>query len=240
MTSHINELTRLTAELEGLLRVLAHRDNPDIRQLIKDKYAELTARFGNFNDEFLASPVEEEILEDVIHDAGELEAKEQEAVSYQVEPEFEAAEAAVEHGEEVQEENMPQSLQEENVDTLVQELDAPGEQEEPIVPVSLGELQTAEPESAEQADARRLSVDQMLAHKEAGDLKKVFTLNDKFRFRRALFNQDDAAFAEALQRFSECSTLAEAENFARTSLGWNFDNPDQEDFFNIIAPHYKA
>lgn len=83
-----------------------------------------------------------------------------------------------------------------------------------------------------------MSVDEMLSRKEAKDLKRVFTLNDKFRFRRALFNADDTEFAEALERLGDIESFDEAKEFLVTQYNFDTENPDVEDFLSIIKPHY--
>lgn len=83
------------------------------------------------------------------------------------------------------------------------------------------------------------TVDDMLKRQEAADLRRVFTLNDKMRFRRALFGQNDENFARALERLAVQPTFAEAMRLVTTEFGWTPENPDVQDFMSIIKPHYR-
>lgn len=93
-------------------------------------------------------------------------------------------------------------------------------------------------ETQESAPVKPVSVEEMLSRKEAADLKRVFTLNDKIRFRRSLFEHDDAKFAEALETLAGIASFDEAKNTVVEQFGWNLENPEVEDFLSIIHPHY--
>lgn len=84
------------------------------------------------------------------------------------------------------------------------------------------------------------SVSQMIARRAASDLKRVFTLNDKMRFRRTLFNLDDNSFQEALAELAVQKTFADAMNVVVGKYGWHEDDAEVEDFMSIIKPHFKA
>ena len=78
------------------------------------------------------------------------------------------------------------------------------------------------------------------AEKPAGlDLRKAFTINDRFRFRRELFGGDDKAFVAAIDRMSQCSDYSEVEAFIST-LGWKSDNDDAVAFKEIISTFYNG
>lgn len=71
------------------------------------------------------------------------------------------------------------------------------------------------------------------------DLRKAFTINDRFRFRRELFGGDDKAFVEAIDRMSQCSDYNEIESFIST-LGWSVDNEDVIAFKEVISTFYNG
>lgn len=71
----------------------------------------------------------------------------------------------------------------------------------------------------------------------ARDLTKVFTLNDKFRFRRELFGNSNAEFTRALDLISVMHHPEEAEDYFYTDLGWNPENDDVKDFMRIIRSY---
>lgn len=230
------KLTRLTAELEGLIHVLNRRDSENIRLLIRSKYSDFTEEFDAFLEALDESEAAEALdeLEKADHDAQELEVKEQEAESGEIEPEDDIASEKI--AAEVEQDNKPVIMEEE-----------PDYGFEPEINEFSNEPEVAEEKEPERQRipynepeiSSELKVDRMLSRKEATDLKRVFTLNDKFRFRRALFNQDDAAFGSALAQLSEIPTFEAAQKYVVDKYGWDLENPDVEDFMLIIKPHYE-
>ena len=73
----------------------------------------------------------------------------------------------------------------------------------------------------------------------ATDLRKAFTINDRFRFRRELFGGDDKAFVAAIDHMSQCSDYSEIEAYI-TTLGWPADNEDAMAFKEIVSTFYKG
>ncbi len=71
----------------------------------------------------------------------------------------------------------------------------------------------------------------------ARDLTKVFTLNDKFRFRRELFGNSNAEFTRALDLISVMRQPEEADDYFFTDLGWDAENEDVKDFMRIIRSY---
>lgn len=258
--NNIEKITRLNVELEGLLHVLAHRDSSAIREMLADKYSNFTQAFEELLEEMRNNPLEEnaETLHHVDEELTADEVKEQEAVEPEVEDETDAAAEAIERGEkadaevpfesEAEAEPEPDAEPEEQADSEEESPDEPVEEEDDKSlfmddeedvfdrtpePADHETVRYAEPEVSSE-----LSVDEMLSRREATDLRRVFTLNDKFRFRRALFAQNDALFAEALEQLSELPTFADACSFVESQYGWSMSNPDVEDFLSIIKPHY--
>ena len=71
------------------------------------------------------------------------------------------------------------------------------------------------------------------------DLRKAFTINDRFRFRRELFGGDDKAFVAAIDRMGQCKDYNEIEAFIST-LGWDASNEDVVAFKEIVSTFYNG
>lgn len=71
------------------------------------------------------------------------------------------------------------------------------------------------------------------------DLRKAFTINDRFRFRRELFGGDDKVFVAAIERMSQCKDYNEIEAFIST-LGWDSTNEDVVAFKEIVSTFYNG
>lgn len=103
-----------------------------------------------------------------------------------------------------------------------------------------------EPAKREPAPARRepadqpMRVDEKLQRTLSRDLRRAFSLNDRFRFRRELFHGNDALMDDALRRVEGMSAYAEAEHYFVNDLGWDADSSDAADFLTIIRNHLEG
>lgn len=267
----IERLTQLNVELEGLLHVLAKRDNSHIRGLLRTKYAEYATAINELLQYFDANPLDEsmEKVEAVDKVLSHDEVKDQEAVSSEVEDEDEVASAAIERGETLSEEDNAEEIVEVELGELPEYKPEAQPGEEPsatAVSVEHEAPETEQPEeiaeTAEKAEPTEHSlfdeepvrepigqapvsakndmrVEELISQKNAVDLKRAFTLNDKFRFRKSLFNHDDAAFTEALERIAEQPTFEAACEFVKKNFRWDLSDPDVEYFMSVIEPHFS-
>lgn len=84
-----------------------------------------------------------------------------------------------------------------------------------------------------------IRVDEMLQRRVADDIRRAFTLNDKYRFRRELFGNSDVALNDALDVVSAMRSYDEARDYFVSDLGWDMENDDVKDFLDVIASHFK-
>lgn len=231
MEHNISRMTQLTAEIEGLLYVIEKRDNSALREQLNEKYAE----FRNLMDTFLATEAPA-----VVNEAPALETdKEDEAETAEVTPEVDAATEAIEADEEETGTTIQQ--EEETLEAI--------DNEEPEVPV----VQIIEPETDNTVQQPKISttindilsgrpgelrVDEMLSRREARNLRKAFTLNDKFRFRRELFGNNDELFGQTLDTLQQMSSYQQAVEYLEHNMGWDVKNEDVADFLSIIKNHF--
>ncbi len=71
------------------------------------------------------------------------------------------------------------------------------------------------------------------------DLRKAFTINDRFRFRRELFGGDDKAMLDVIARLSEAKTYADAQDYI-AGLGWSADNEAAGEFKEIVSTYFNG
>ncbi len=190
-----NSLIRLNIELEGLLRILADRDNADARALLE-------AKFAQYSDLMHLYLAQETPMQSVPAPAIEPE----QPVAPEPEPEPE-----------------PELIYEVAPEPEVIVEPEPVPVQEPII------VPEPEPEpipKPEPAQPTRTAVNTRLL--------KAFTLNDKFRFRRELFNGDDEDFADTLSLLAHMPSYAEAADYLTNDLLWDTRNPNVEDFLAIL------
>lgn len=71
------------------------------------------------------------------------------------------------------------------------------------------------------------------------NLRQIFTLNDKFRFRRELFGNSDTEFADCLNLLSAMSSVAEAYEYLFNDLEWDKSNDEVVEFLTIVESYFK-
>lgn len=73
-----------------------------------------------------------------------------------------------------------------------------------------------------------------------GDIKKLFTLNDNYKFRRQLFSNSQQEYAQTLLMIEGMESTFEAEDYFYKTLGWDRENPDVKDFMSIISAYFMG
>lgn len=224
MNLNIEELITLNYELEGLLYLALHRGDdtpPSVWKLISSKIETMRENISamDVNAELSHLPVPEEIKEEPLtEDRKETIIKE---------GELEAAEA--------------EPMEEPRIEEY-----SPIEEMEPVNqagPISQNEpIQQPEPinESEPINSVEPIRLDEKLARECSKDLRKAFSLNDKFRFRRELFGNSDAMMMDTIETVSAMNSLDEALEYFYDTLEWDKDNPEVVDFVNIIAHHFSG
>lgn len=84
----------------------------------------------------------------------------------------------------------------------------------------------------------KVRVDEAMLRMSARDLRRAFTLNDKFRFRRYLFGNDDVLFAETLDKLSTMTSFDEARKYLFTNMQWDLESDEVKDFMSIVENHF--
>lgn len=95
----------------------------------------------------------------------------------------------------------------------------------------------AEPDSAVVSET---SADEIEMDKPGGDARQapVFCLNDRFRFRRAIFGGSDADFNAAMNHLAALDSYEEAEEYFFGDAGLNPADQDVTDFMEIIKKYF--
>lgn len=67
----------------------------------------------------------------------------------------------------------------------------------------------------------------------------VFTINDRFRFRRELFENSDVDFNNTLALMASMDSYDEAEDYFLNEEGFEKSNPVVTDFLEVIKKYFK-
>jgi hypothetical protein len=222
----LNELLDTIYELEGLVHLAINRDDSPghLRNLILKKanaVAEYTALVCE--EETPAAPVAEAPAPAAEAPAPVIEAPVVEVPA----PVIEAPAPVAEAPAVVEEEIAVERVEVEENEAPLYEM--PEEEPEVNVEPSVD----CEPEVA----AAPAPVARKMQAEPRGRL--VFSINDRYRFKRELFNNSDADFNTTLALVASMEGYDEAEGYFIDELGWNEQSAEVTDFLDILKKYFK-
>ncbi len=215
MKTDYDNLLSLTIEIEGLLLLLSqgHSNAPErVAALLEEKVKQL---HQNVCEECCAPTPETE--EEQIAEAATFEATE-------------------------------------DSDPFDADDDTDGEEipsDEPIAPVETQETQETQeqpepepkpmpkPVKPDTKSAEPMKLDEKLTIEGSRDIRRAFTLNDRFRFRRELFENSEARFVEALDVISAMSSFDEAQEYFYDDLCWDPESEHVKEFMQKVLNHFR-
>ena len=78
--------------------------------------------------------------------------------------------------------------------------------------------------------------EEKIAVANVADLRKAFSLNDLFYYRRTLFHGSQAAFNEALGRLASVSSAGEIESVLADEFGIDITTDEAMSFISLVSP----
>lgn len=91
----------------------------------------------------------------------------------------------------------------------------------------------------DEAPAGPLRVDEKLQRSLSQDIRKAFSLNDRFRFQRELFAGSANALDTAIEHIEAMTSYGNAELYFFSQLHWDRDNEVVKDFMTIVRNHFQ-
>lgn len=74
---------------------------------------------------------------------------------------------------------------------------------------------------------------------EPGELRRMFTVNDKFRFRRELFGNSDTEFTDTLNLVEAMRNYNEAEDYFYNDLAWDAEATEVQEFMAVVNRYFN-
>ena len=213
----IPQLINLNIEIEGALRVYAERGSEEALALAQNKAAELYTLLAEFEPE-------QETAAEVSEDAP--------AAQYTADSQTVAEEAAetvvLDETPAVSLDQPDDKPEDEPLDEPEDEpANEPAPQAETVMPAQ----HFAEPEPSESeaptTPLRRIPI------------RNYLTINDKYLFRREVFDGNGQEFEDTLNLFEAMHSYAEAEEYIYEDLMLDPDNADVKAFMEIVHNYFK-
>lgn len=85
-----------------------------------------------------------------------------------------------------------------------------------------------------------IRVENALTQQAAFNFAKAFSINDKYRFIREIFDNSAPAFNNAIDMVGTMQSLDEAYDYFLNDLGWDADNEAVSDYLVIVANHFNS
>lgn len=83
-----------------------------------------------------------------------------------------------------------------------------------------------------------LSLKEILERKTLVDLKKSFSLNDRFLFKKEIFNGDESKMIKVIDELNSMTSLPEAMDYLKNEMKWDFDNSIVADFVGRLEKRF--
>lgn len=228
MEHSLNDILEKVYELEGLLLLARSREQDSIdaslRQLILAKGKTIEALLGDTFAENEISVVE------------------------MLEPESD--EAPIEINESLEDEVPAEPEVPENSYSLIDDdadadedsgnhsYEIPDDEDADVNLIEDADEEVVDDEDDDEDDDVPLTLDEALQRNMSRDLRKAFSLNDRFRYRRELFANNDVEMNDTLNLVETMHSFSEAEDFFYGDLEWDKEAPEVIDFMNVIRNHF--
>lgn len=228
----LNELLDSVYELEGLIHLaLSRDDNPAM-------LGNLIARKGELVASLSSAFSGDEPIAPVANPVGIISVEEEEEVP---EPEEQGMPQPEEEAAPQPEEKNDESIGDYMEQTVEHAVEEPiAETPKETIPV----IESEEPveEEEEEVAPPVISITPEITVQEPAPAPRgrlVFTLNDRFRFKRELFANSDVNFNAALAHVAELDSYEEAEDYFLGELNFDPSRDEVTEFLEILKKYYK-
>lgn len=220
---YLNEMIAVSLEIEGLLRVIQNNPSREAEDLLAEKIGYLNDYFAAAMPQYYQMPddsysVQSGTPEQPIEDTPVNAVESNVVTNYQP-----VQDTAYDYYPETQ--GIPEPVTKSEI-PAGQDVQVPSGTY--MHPSTIGDAYTD----------NKMRVDEALSRKEFSDLRRAFTLNDRFRYTRELFGGSDNAFRQAINTIASLTSLEDAREFILFDLGLDENNEHVADFLNIIANHF--
>lgn len=247
MFHDINSLLITAYELEGLLSLARDRGNETPQRV----YEQIRAKIEYLNSA-TAPSAEEEVK-------AEATAAPQPEPAKPAEPEATKAEAEAAEGADAEAEVEEEITKAEETETPAKPDVALGESASTEEREEAEAAPEDEPEDLNRVDMQQAEEDEMdsaaseaetweshhsaeiaEAKSDGAELRKYFTLNDRFRYRRELWGGSDVAYQAGIAQIASMKSLSEVKRYLIEDLEQAPDSPEVADFLELVAPYFQS
>ncbi|MDR1402123.1 MAG: hypothetical protein LBJ60_00290 [Tannerellaceae bacterium] len=109
----------------------------------------------------------------------------------------------------------------------------------PAAPETIEPVQPAQPvQPSGNTEKHIVSLHEALEKQNLSDLKKAFSLNDRFYFRRELFNGDEAKMNKIISDLNIIHTYENSVAYLHEKLNWNMEDAIVGEFIKLLEKRF--
>lgn len=245
--NNIKRLLELNIEIEGLLRVAEYRNSETIESLLISKAKQF---IEILNSDIAGDKSESDITKTIPSD---IESKEEDrSVDITATPITESNISSPIYSPVIDESSSVVSEEMETMLELENETNEKPEEDtvtSTLPPVFIPSIQQQSNEQEEisteisipsEDDGHVMRIDEMIHRQSSRNLKKAFSINDRFRYIREIFDNDSAYFDETVKNLELLSNIDEVYDYLLGDMGLNHEDQTVKEFLSIIYNHFNV
>lgn len=245
--NNIKRLLELNIEIEGLLRVAEYRNSETIESLLISKAKQF---IEILNSDIAGDKSESDITKTIPSD---IESKEENrSVDITATPITESNISSPIYSPVIDESSSVVSEEMETMLELENETNEKPEEDtvtSTLPPVFIPSIQQQSNEQEEisteisipsEDDGHVMRIDEMIHRQSSRNLKKAFSINDRFRYIREIFDNDSAYFDETVKNLELLSNIDEVYDYLLGDMGLNHEDQTVKEFLSIIYNHFNV
>ena len=225
--------------LQTLLEIQSQILEIDDNEKLEDISFKLSSLFP-FTEVSASSEVQEDNIKETILDTPQEDHQSLSDETVERNPE-ENGESPVEESEETFTGEACDTQEEDNLETREETEDVDKNfmvESEKNLEDNLEDEPKEEPNEESNEESKEESKEEIKVNTTPKDIYKVFTINDKFLYRRELFGNSDAQYREALELISRMDSFEEVQDYFLNDLGWNPEDENAKCFLDTIDKKY--
>lgn len=245
--NNIKRLLELNIEIEGLLRVAEYRNSETIESLLISKAKQF---IEILNSDIAGDKSESDITKTIPSD---IESKEEDrSVDITATLIMESNISSPIYSPVIAESSSVVSEEMETMLELENETNEKPEEDtvtSTLPPVFIPSIQQQSNEQEEisteislpsEDDGHVMRIDEMIHRQSSRNLKKAFSINDRFRYIREIFDNDSAYFDETVKNLELLSNIDEVYDYLLGDMGLNHEDQTVKEFLSIIYNHFNV
>ena len=120
---------------------------------------------------------------------------------------------------------------------LIDASPSPAPHPQPVV-VETIEEEVKPAETIVPGEKQTLSLHEVLEKQNLTDLRKAFSLNDRFYFRKELFGSDEAKMNKVISDLNDVRSYEESVAYVNEKLNWSIEDPVVAEFVKLLEKRF--